>query len=377
MSLSGNFSLFSKELKGENFNLSLNNSTIKGDLTFYLKEKEIDLKGALYVENLDLKEILERKGTGKELPLQIGWEEWPITGEIKLEIVKTLLPTSHEVANLQAKITKEGKILRVEVPEIRVCNLNFYGEYEKNPEFQYLYLDLKPVQGDFLDLFSCLYPEEMPRIIFEGPYRAQGFFYSDGEKALFENIYGRIEVVSERGYIYRAPLLARILGFLSPIDLFRGKVPDLDKKLLPYEELNFNGEFRDLSFSVDTFFLSAPGFRLFGNGPISLKDKKVSLTVLVSPFKTLDVVLDHLPLFNKWLLGKERMFIYFPLEVVGTYDNPTIIPLHPASIGKGFFRFIFKFFGIQEEFFKKPETFQGFKKPELFRKNQNGNSLRR
>jgi hypothetical protein len=29
----------------------------------------------------------------------------------------------------------------------------------------------------------------------------------------------------------------RVLGFLSPIDLFRGKIPDLEKKLLPLDEL--------------------------------------------------------------------------------------------------------------------------------------------
>jgi hypothetical protein len=124
----------------------------------------------------------------------------------------------------------------------------------------------------------------MPKTIFEAPFEMQGFFYTDGEKGLFENSYGKVEALSNKGYVYRAPLLARVLGFLSPIDLFRGKVPNLENNLLPYDDLNLLGEFRNTSFQLDTFFLSAPGFRLFGNGALSFKDKKIGLTFLVSPF---------------------------------------------------------------------------------------------
>lgn len=375
--ISGRFSLITNQIKGDNLSLEFDNSSLRGDLVLTFGEKVFDLKGNLYVDNLDLKGRVETIETEKEGPTyQELLRNLPLEGELKLEIARAILPTSHEVRDLQTKILKNGKIFRVEVPEIQFCRLNFYAEYENNPEFQYLFVNLRPAKGDFLDLFSCLYPEEMPKIIFEGPFEMQGFFYTDGEKGLFENSYGKVEALSNKGYVYRAPLLARVLGFLSPIDLFRGKVPNLENNLLPYDDLNLLGEFRNTSFQLDTFFLSAPGFRLFGNGALSFKDKKIGLTFLVSPFKTVDVILEHIPFINKWALGKERMLIYLPLEVVGTYDNPTIVPLHPASIGKGLFRFIFKFFGIQEEFYKKPETFEGFKKPELF-KDKSGDSLRR
>lgn len=191
-----------------------------------------------------------------------------------------------------------------------------------------------------------------------------------------ENTYGEIEIASDKGYLYRAPLIVRLLGFLSPIDLFRGKIPNLENNLLPYDELLFKSEFGDSALSTDSLYLSAPGFRLFGSGPISLKDKKIGLTFLVSPFKTLDIIIEHIPYLNKILLGKEKMFIYLPLEMIGTYDNPIIIPLHPASVGKGLFRFIFKFFGISEEFYKEKRSFEGFKRREIIEK-RSGDSLPR
>lgn len=379
--ISGNIFMDFYGLEAENLVLDINNSTIKGNVALNFKEKFLDVKGDLYIEEFDL-----REEPVKEKELSIEREkrssylkfirELPLQGDIKVEISRVFLPTSHEINKVTVKIVKEGEVFKIEAQEIQVCNLQFYGEYENNPHFQYLFVDLKPAKGDFIDLFSCLYPEEMPKIIFEGPFAMHGFFYTDGEKTLFENTYGKLNIVSQEGYIYRAPLIARVLGFLSPVDLFRGKIPNLENNLLPYEELKFLGEFKDTTFYVDTYFFSAPGFRMFGRGPISLKDKKVNLTFLVSPFKTIDVILEHIPFINKWVLGKERMLIYIPLEVIGTYDNPTIVPLHPASIGKGLFRFVFKFLGIQEDFFKKQEDFEKFKKPKLLQ-NKSGDSLRR
>jgi hypothetical protein len=111
--------------------------------------------------------------------------------------------------------------------------------------------------------------------------------------------------------------------------------------------------------------MSAQGFRLFSSGYANLKDKSLSLTFFVSPFKTVDVIIEHIPYLSRLLLGKERMLVYLPLEVVGTYDNPIIVPLHPASIGKGIFRFVFKFFGISEDFFQKKPELEGIKRKDV------------
>ncbi|BAU22714.1 hypothetical protein THC_0316 [Caldimicrobium thiodismutans] len=381
---SGDLDLERHKVMAKNLSLQINKAEVKGDLEIEPTPNWFEVKGNLLAKEVNLKDYMQKVSERvseriprEETTIEERISQLPAKGSINFEIENLVLPTSHKVNSLKVIISKkEEKVFRLEIPQINLCNLNFYAEYESNPEFKYFFVDLHPAKGDLLDLFSCLYPEEMPKIIFEGPFEMQGFFYTEGVKKFFENTYGKLEMRSKRGYIYRAPLLARVLGFLSPIDLFRGKIPNLEKNLLPYEEIDFTGDFKNSSLRVDTFFLSAPGFRLFGNGPVSLSDKKLSLTFLVSPFKTVDVILEHIPFVSQWALGKERMLIYLPLEVVGTYDNPIIVPLHPASIGKGLFRFIFKFFGIQEEFFKKPESFEGFKKPELL-KDKGGDSLRR
>ena len=360
----------------ENSTVSISSFRVKseglefnGSLAVKAKEDALWLDGKLFGETLDLAKIFpaEPLNATKERQKKAEIElTVPVNANIAFSLHKVILPTNHTIESLNGTLSiVNGTTYALKLPEVNFCGLSFTAEAEKTNTFHYGYLELNPSQGDLLDLFSCLYPNEMPKVIFEGPFKAHGFFYFDGEKSLIEHSYGEVYATSHKGYMYRAPLLMRVLGFLSPIDLFRGKIPDLEKNLLPLDELTLALKVSNSYLLVDEFFMSAQGFRLFSSGYANLKDKSLSLTFLVSPFKTVDVIIEHIPYLSRLLLGKERMLIYLPLEVVGTYDNPIIVPLHPASIGKGIFRFVFKFFGISEDFFQKKPDLEGIKRKDV------------
>jgi len=360
----------------ENSTVSISSFRVKregldfnGSLAVKAKEDALWLDGKLFSETLDLAKIFptEALNATKERQKTAGIElTVPVNANIAFSLHRLILPTNHTIESLNGSLSiVNGTTYAIKLPEVNLCGLSFTAEAEKTNTFHYGYIELNPSQGDLLDLFSCLYPNEMPKVIFEGPFKAHGFFYFDGEKSLIEHSYGEVYATSHKGYMYRAPLLMRVLGFLSPIDLFRGKIPDLEKNLLPLDDLTLVLKASNSYLLVDEFFMSAQGFRLFSSGYANLKDKGLSLTFLVSPFKTVDVIIEHIPYSSRLLLGKERMLVYLPLEVVGTYDNPIIVPLHPASIGKGIFRFVFKFFGISEDFFQKKPELEGIKRKDV------------
>jgi len=360
----------------ENSTVSISSFRVKregldfnGSLAVKAKEDALWLDGKLFSETLDLAKIFptEALNATKERQKTAGIElTVPVNANIAFSLHRLILPTNHTIESLNGTLSiVNGTTYAIKLPEVNLCGLSFTAEAEKTNTFHYGYIELNPSQGDLLDLFSCLYPNEMPKVIFEGPFKAHGFFYFDGEKSLIEHGYGEVYATSHKGYMYRAPLLMRVLGFLSPIDLFRGKIPDLEKNLLPLDDLTLVLKASNSYLLVDEFFMSAQGFRLFSSGYANLKDKSLSLTFLVSPFKTVDVIIEHIPYSSRLLLGKERMLVYLPLEVVGTYDNPIIVPLHPASIGKGIFRFVFKFFGISEDFFQKKPELEGIKRKDV------------
>ncbi|MCS7279247.1 MAG: hypothetical protein NZ530_04205 [Thermodesulfobacteriaceae bacterium] len=379
LELSSQVIIYPSEIQLEDVSFKWNTFSLKGKVNLIKEGDFLNLRGFLESQRLDLKKEIGAKLEPKK-EKTFPWEEilgLPLIIDLELGLKDVVLPTAHQIFEFRTHLSfTSEKVLTLKIPVLNVCGLKIEGFYERTPELQYLFLELLPSAGDFLDFFSCLYPEEMPKIILEGPFKTKGFFYTDGKKGILEDTYGELEVISERGYIYRAPLIARVLGFLSPIDIFRGKVPNLENNLLEYEELKLVGYFGDTSFKVDTGFLSALGFRLFSSGSLSFLDKKTNLTFYVSPFKTVDTLIEKIPLLSKRLLGKPRMLIFVPLQVVGTYDNPVIVPLHPSSIGKGIFTFFFRFLGIEEEFYKPSQIPEKLKKMEIF-KEKVGNNLRR
>ncbi len=379
LELSSQLFVYPSEINLENLNLKWNNLTLNGKVKILKENQFLHLKGFLETQKVDLRssQISELKPEKEEFT----WEEeifkLPLIVDLEINLKDIILPTAHLISESKAfLLLNSEKVLTLKIPVIDICGLKIEGFYEKNPELQYIFMELLPSSGDFLDLFSCLYPNEMPKIILEGPFKTKGFFYTDGKKILLEETYGELEVISSRGYIYRAPLIAKVLGFLSPIDIFRGKVPNLENNLLEYEELKLIGYFENTSFKINEGFLSALGFRLFTSGSVSLLDRKTNLTFYISPFKTVDTIIEKISFLRERLLGKPRMLIFVPLQVVGTYDNPIIVPLHPSSIGKGIFTFFFRFLGIDEAFYKAPQVPEKLKKLEIF-KDKVENNLRR
>ena len=357
--LSGNFT--KEKLKIPKLTLKWKDFQIKGNLTLEKKKNYFYLSGNLSGRKVNLKQFIKEKKAPKKPKKDLFQilDRFPLVININFHLDNLILPTSHQLENIDGEISFNNikEFLIVDVPKIQFCSLNLQTVYEKDPETQYIFIEILPSKGDFLDLFSCLYPEEMPTVILEGPYNLVGYFYAEGDKEkLIKKSTGEIKVKSNRGYIYRAPLLARVFAYISPIDLFKGKVPNLENKLLEYEELDVKAFIEDTTLKLDTGFLSAIGFRLFGKGEVNLSNKKLNLTFYISPFKTLDVIIEKIPYINNWILGKPRMLVYLPLQVTGTYKNYNVIPLHPRSIGKGIFTFIFRIFGISEEFFEKGQS---------------------
>ncbi len=358
LNLEGNFT--DEKLKISKFTFKWDSHQIKGLFEVKKNKNYLYLNGNIIGKKVDFRKFIKKKKKSKKSKelkdIFSIFDNIPLVANLRFQIDELILPTSHRLQKINGEISFDNinKLFIVKLPEFHFCDLSLQAMYKKTSDAQYTLVKILPSKGDFLDLFSCLYPKEMPEVIIEGPYTLKGYFYAEGNrKSFIKKGVGAFEVHSHHGYIYRAPLLARIFAYLSPIDLFRGKVPNLENKLLEYEELDIKAVIDDTTLKIDDGFLSAIGFRLFSEGNINLSNKKINLTFYISPFKTVDVVIEKIPYLGKLILGKTRMLIYLPLEVTGTYKKYKIIPLHPSSVGKGVFDFIFRIFGIPEEFYKE------------------------
>ena len=81
-------------------------------------------------------------------------------------------------------------------------------------------------------------------------------------------------------------------------------------------------------------------------GDIDIVEKKMDLTILVAPFKTVDRIVEVLPLISQVLGGK---LIPIPFRAKGDLQDPEVVLLPPKAVGS-------EVMGILERTLKLPIT---------------------
>ena len=81
-------------------------------------------------------------------------------------------------------------------------------------------------------------------------------------------------------------------------------------------------------------------------GDIDLVENKIDLLILVAPFKTVDRIVEILPLIGNVLGGN---LISIPFKAKGNLNDPDVYPLPPTAVGSGIL-------GILERTLKLPIT---------------------
>jgi hypothetical protein len=70
--------------------------------------------------------------------------------------------------------------------------------------------------------------------------------------------------------------------------------------------------------------------RMVGKGEVDLNAGRINATVLLSPLKTVDTIISHVPLIGGILGGS---LVSIPVGVQGGISDPDVIPLAPSAVG--------------------------------------------
>jgi uncharacterized protein YhdP len=157
-------------------------------------------------------------------------------------------------------------------------------------------------------------------------------------------IQGDFEITARDGKYNGFGLISKILSFLNPTEIFRGKLRGLTKGGFPYKSLTANGQIQNGILMIDAYALDAPSMGVTGHGTIDLFAKEVDIKVLVSPFNTADFVIKKTPIIRGILGGT---LVSIPIQVTGDFEKPKISYLSPSAVGK-------KLLNITKRVFKAP-----------------------
>lgn len=183
---------------------------------------------------------------------------------------------------------------------------------------------------DLLSMLSCLLKKEN---LMDGEYTLNGDLSSSGPKSSFSRqLTGNLDFEAKNGRIYKLTLLSRILSVLNVSSLFKGKIPNILQTGFAYNTVTVKADLKGERVHLDHAVIDGADMTMIFSGWIDPFNDDLELTCLVAPFKTIDVIIKHIPIIST-LLG-ERL-ISVPVKATGKLSDPTVIPLHPSLVGKG------------------------------------------
>jgi hypothetical protein len=293
----------------------------KGKVDFLLDGFVFDMD--VFTNGFELDQIMTKVG-GKE-----GDEAFwplPLKGILRVEsdYVKYGRFTWRPV---HTNITIEPQRISIEIAKANLCAIDTPGLLVLSSKGLEVSIKPKATNQDLRDTFACLLDikDVSGRFSFNGEASGKG-----KAEALVGSLKGTMEFEAKNGRIDRYGLLAKIFQVLSPTGILR--IPDLTKEGFPYYTIKANGNLQDGKITVKEALVDSAATDLVFNGEIDLIGRKVDVVVLVVPFRTIDRIINFIPLVRYVMAGR---LIAIPVRIAGDIENPEVTPFPPSAIGAG------------------------------------------
>ena len=251
---------------------------------------------------------------------------------------------SYAVQPLEAEITfKPDKVL-VAVNKADFCGISFQGLLTLAAQSMDIYFVPTAVNQQLASTLFCLTAK---KDLATGSYSLDGEIMAKAKPAtITRSLTGTLTFSAAKGRIYRFGLLAKILAILNLTEIFRGAVPDLTGEGFAYHKMTAGAKLQGSKLIMEECSIDGASMGIACEGDIDLVEKKIDLIILVAPFKTVDRIVDVLPLIGGVLGGK---LMSIPFRAKGDLIDPEVYALPPTAVGSGIL-------GILERTLKLPIT---------------------
>lgn len=312
------------ELHVDSTQLSIgaDSAVVNGDLSFYPLETLLDL--SISAQALDWNKI---ETISERIARRRQGESRPVRGRLGMRVERLAFERlSLYPFHADAILSPEGTTLAIE--RASLCGMVFIGRLAFDGPVVDAYL-VPVVDVMALDsVIACLTSEES---------RITGNFNLDGAlqvKARREDIAralkGRLLFVTEDGTILQSLFFARLFALLNLTEIYRGQLPDITSQGLDYKRSAATLEVKDGKILVHDWSIDGRTLWMGSRGEIDIATQKIDFTIMVSPFKTIDRIINAIPGI-RWILGGRLVAI--PMKATGTLEDPQIVPLSPSAVG--------------------------------------------
>ncbi len=230
----------------------------------------------------------------------------------------------------QGEITVDPEGIRVTVENAKLCGISSPGVLRVKKDGIGLNFRLKAEKYDLNRSITCLTHK---RVSAEGTFDLQGKIKGEGNwNNLFERLEGPIVLSSAEGRVKQDPTLAQVLSVLSVTDIFKGKLPTLEKDGLPYDLIQIKANLKNGKIHMQEGLMNSPDINLVFHGDVDLLNEQLDLTMLASPFTLTDRLIKLIPVVG-YILG--GTLISVPVKIDGPLKDPKVRILPFSEMGSG------------------------------------------
>lgn len=234
------------------------------------------------------------------------------------------------LSDVDSVIKLDSNLSYLKIKKASLCGLAAGGFINLKEDKAFMNLSFDAENGDLDYFLACLLDKNH---LMDGKYRMRGNLSVDSEKKTAgRNIIGNAEFEAESGRIYKLTLLSRILSVINVSKIFKGKVPDITQDGFKYKTITAAADIKNSILELDNAVIDGEDMTLIFKGKIDPLNDRLDLICLVAPLKTIDMIIEKIPLVNTLLGGR---LLTVPVKIGGSLSDPSVTPLHPSAVGKG------------------------------------------
>ena len=233
-------------------------------------------------------------------------------------------------SQVQADVRLDGDDTQVQINQADLCGISTTGKLEFSPRGVALQITPKATGESLQETANCLWHR---------PVKAQAQFDLTGEINLpptsenpARSMSGNMEFSSDNGNIEYSNVLMKIFSVLNVTEMFTGGKSDLTEAGYGYTKAYAKAEIGGGKLRFSEILLDGNSLKITGQGFIALDTRKADITLLAAPLKTIDRIVNKIPIIN-YIAGGSLISI--PLHVTGPLAEIKVTPMSPSAVGEG------------------------------------------
>ncbi|MDR3556258.1 MAG: AsmA-like C-terminal domain-containing protein [Syntrophobacteraceae bacterium] len=312
-------------------------------------------------DSLDLDRIIKsawvtRKVGEKLGPLRLPSREkpWdkPLTGVVRVKSNR-LSYGKFIWAPAEGDVVINQGAVDIRLTRAGVCGISTPGKIRITPGGADISLDISAGGKHLQSTLACLFNN---RPLISGSYELSGHLQAKcpalagkgpvDPAAITPSLVGNVEFQAKDGRILRFNAFTKVISLLSISEIYRGVLPNLTNKGCKYNTLQLKGTIKNGSLLLSDSILDGPSIKMVFSGQIDLVRRKMNVTALVAPQRTVERVVNATPLVGTVL---KDAFVTVPVRISGDLADPSVVLLSPGAIGH-------ELLGVMQRLVKLPFT---------------------